>query len=143
MTGYVKYYECTYCHYGEQYVQGPGFLVRPQSFDEYISGNQRLFHYQIHEKIISLADRYPQLLISATYQVYKCPSCGILYNKSKVNMVSDDKVLHVNGFKCTRCRRRLKPTNINRLRKAVCPACLKPSFIRQKEVDLLWNAVNG
>ncbi len=143
MTGYVKYYECSSCHYGEQFVQGPGFLVRPQSFPEYIAGNHRLFHYKIHEKIINLANRYQALLISATYQVYKCPTCGILFNKSKVNMVSDDMVLHVNEFKCTRCRRRLKPTNINRLRRAVCPVCLKPSFLRQKENDLLWSSVKA
>lgn len=138
MTGYVKYYICSNCHYEEEFRQGPGFLVKPQSLEEYISGNQKLFHYKIHNKIIAMAEAHPGLLISASYQVYKCPHCQILYNKSQANIMVDGQTLHQNVFKCRVCRRRLKPTNMNRLKKAVCPSCGKSSFHRHDVSDLLW-----
>lgn len=138
MTGYTCSYLCSSCHYEEEFMQGPGFQVKPQSYEEYISGNNKLFHYKIHEKIVALAGNYSRFLISASFQVYKCPHCRILYNKTQVNMYSDDLLLHRNIFKCSRCRRRLKLTNINRLKIASCPVCLRATFRRQKIRDHLW-----
>jgi DNA-directed RNA polymerase subunit RPC12/RpoP len=138
MIGYACSYLCRYCRYEEVFRQGPGYTVKPQSFQEYMSGNSRLFHYKIHDKIVALAKVYPDLLIGASFQVYKCPHCKILHNKVQVNIYADDKLLHVNLFKCSRCRRRLRLTNINRLKTAVCPGCLKSTFQRQKPLDVLW-----
>lgn len=138
MTGYMCSYLCSSCHFEEEFMQGPGFQVRPQTFDEYMAGNNKLFHYKIHDKIVALSAEYPGMLISASFQVYKCPHCKILHNKIQVNIYSGEQILHRNLFKCSRCRRRLKLTNINRLRMATCPACSRNSFKRQKIRDHLW-----
>lgn len=138
MTGYSCSYLCNSCHFEEVFMQGPGFQVKPQTFSEYISGNNKLFHYKIHDKIVSIVSSYPEMLISASFQVYKCPHCKILHNKSQVNIYAGDLLLHKNVFKCSHCKRRLKLTNINRLKTATCPICLKNSFKRQKIKDLLW-----
>jgi uncharacterized CHY-type Zn-finger protein len=138
MIGYSCSYNCSSCHYEEVFRQGPGFQVKPQTYGEYVSGNNRLFHYKIHDKIVSLAKNYPKLLISASFQVYKCPYCKLLHNKTQVNIFDGDNLLHNNVFKCSRCKRRLKLTNINRLKLAVCPVCMKNSFRRQKVKDSLW-----
>jgi hypothetical protein len=138
MTGYIKYYHCSICQYGEEFRQGPGFLVKPQTYAQYISGNIKLFHYKIHQKITSLAKNFPGMVISASYQVYKCPYCKIICNKTQVKIVDGDQIAHSNIFKCKYCKRRLKPTNINRLRKAACPGCLRYTFVRQNTPDLLW-----
>ncbi len=119
-------------------MQGPGYQVKPQTFEEYVSGNNKLFHYKIHEKIVSLATVNPGILIGASFQVYKCPQCKILYNKTQVHIFKGEQLLHNNEFKCTHCKRRLKLTNINRLKTATCPGCLKNTFHRQKMKDLLW-----
>jgi hypothetical protein len=138
MTGYACSYLCNYCHFEEVFMQGPGFQVKPQTFNEYISGNHKLFHYKIHDKIVSMVSSYPEMIISASFQVYKCPQCRTLHNKTRVNIYSGEQVLHRNVFKCCQCKRRLKPTNVNRLKKATCPVCMKSSFKRQKIKDLLW-----
>jgi len=138
MTGYTCSYLCRYCRYEEVFRQGPGFQVKPQSFDEYMAGNNKLFHYKIHGKIIALSAKNPDMLISASFQVYKCPHCKLLHNKTQVNLYAGDIMLHHNVFKCSRCRRRLKLTNINRLKTATCPGCLRPSFKRQKIRAGLW-----
>jgi DNA-directed RNA polymerase subunit RPC12/RpoP len=138
MTGYSCSYLCSHCQFEEIFMQGPGFQIKPQSFEEYVSGNNKLFHYKIHEKIVALAKVNPAILIGASFQVYKCPHCKILYNKTQVNIFSGEQLLHNNVFKCTHCKRRLKLTNINRLKTATCPGCLKSTFHRQKVKDLLW-----
>jgi predicted RNA-binding Zn-ribbon protein involved in translation (DUF1610 family) len=138
MTGYTSLYLCSSCHFEEEFMQGPGFQVKPQSYETYIGGNNKLFHYKIHEKIISLAGNYPGLLIGASFQVYKCPGCKTLHNKTQVFVYSEDRLIHRNVFKCSSCGRRLKPTNINRLKTATCPGCLRATFRRQKIVDHLW-----
>lgn len=138
MTGYVCSYLCSGCLYEEEFIQGPGFQVKPQSYAEYISGNNKLFHYKIHNKIVSIAAVYPGLLISASFQVYRCPGCRTLHNKTQVHIYSEDRVLHRNVFKCSQCGRRLKLTNINRLKTAICPCCLRNTFRRQKIRDHLW-----
>ena len=138
MIGYACMYLCSSCRYEEVFRQGPGYNVKPQSFQDYISGNSRLFHYKIHHKILALAKEFPDLVIGASFQVYKCPHCRILHNKVQVNIYEGDRLLHRNHFKCNRCGRRLRLTNINRLKTAICPGCFKNNFHRQKPMDVLW-----
>jgi DNA-directed RNA polymerase subunit RPC12/RpoP len=138
MAGHEFSYKCKYCEYEEYYKQGHGYLVRPQSFQEYKSTNQKLFHYEIHNKIVRLSKEYPGLAINATFQVYKCPKCNLLHNKVQVSLTEGEKSLHLNRFKCTKCRSRLRLTNIHRLKKATCPVCGKPGYRRQNLHDRLW-----
>jgi len=131
MVGHEYSYKCTRCNYEEYYKQGNGYLVKPQTFEEYRSTNQKLFHYEIHNKILRLSGIHPDLMIDATFQVYKCPKCNLLHNKVQVALSEGERQLHINRFKCSRCRYPLRLTNIHRLRKATCPVCGKPAFRRQ------------
>lgn len=138
MVGRAYSYKCSRCGYEEYYKQGHGYLVRPQSYDEYISTNRKLFHYEIHNKIETLAALHPDLLIEATFRVFKCPKCNLLHGKVQVNLTSEGRLLHSSSFKCRKCRTRLKLTNIHRLKHATCPACGKSSYHRGKQQILLW-----
>lgn len=136
--GHAYSYKCSNCSFEEYYKQGHGFLVKPQSYQEYMASNQKLFHYEIHNKIVTLAKRYNNLEIDATFQVYKCPRCNLLHNKVQVTLLEGGRLLHTTQFKCTRCRARLRLTNIHRLKRATCRACGKASFRRQELGNLLW-----
>lgn len=137
MIGHAYSYKCGHCGYEEYYKQGHGYLVKPQSYEEYVSSNQKLFHYEIHNKIEMLVAQHPGLMIEATFQVYKCPKCHILHGKVQVNLSDGDQLLHTSRFKCMKCRSRLRLTNIHRLKRATCPACGKKSFRRQNLGTLL------
>ncbi len=136
MVGHAYMYKCSNCLYEERLKQGHGYLVRPQSFEEYRENSQKLFHYEIHDKILRLSHDHPAMEINAIFQVYRCPKCNLLHNKVEVTISEGERLLHINRFKCSRCRSRLKLTNIHRLKKATCPACGKPSFRRQRSGDL-------
>jgi len=138
MAGHEYSYKCKHCTYEEYFKQGHGYMVRPQSYQEYISTNQKLFHYEIHDKIIRQYKFHPDLIINATFQVYKCPKCNLLYNKVQVTLTEGDRSLHTNRFRCSNCKSRLKLTNIHRLKKASCPNCGKTSYQRQNLHDRLW-----
>ena len=138
MAGHEYSYKCTHCNYEEYFKQGHGYLVKPQTFGEYKATNQKLFHYEIHNKIVRLAKSYPGMIINATFQVYKCPKCNLLHNKIQVTLTDGLVSLHTNRFKCSKCRSRLKLTNIHRLKRAICPLCGKQSFHRQELNNLLW-----
>ncbi len=132
MIGRAYSYKCSNCAYEAYYKQGHGYLVKPQTYQEYVALNQKLFHYEIRNKIVTLAENHPQLLIEAIFQVYKCPKCNLLHNKVQVTLTDGKELLHTNRFKCSQCRTRLKLTNIHRLKRATCPACGKSAFRRQK-----------
>lgn len=138
MVGHAYSYKCSHCAFEEYYKQGHGYLVKPQTYQEYLMANQKLFHYEIRNKINAFAKSHEDLVIDATFQVYKCPKCNLLHNKVQVTLSEGDRLLHTNRFKCIRCRSRLKLTNIHRLKRATCPACGKASFRRQNLSDLLW-----
>ncbi|HPT31938.1 MAG TPA: hypothetical protein PLW67_08865 [Prolixibacteraceae bacterium] len=138
MAGHEFSYKCKYCAFEEYFKQGHGYLVRPQSFQEYKNTNQKFFHYEIHNKIVRLHPAHPDMVINATFQVYKCPKCNVLYDKVQVTLTDGQKSLHTNRFKCSRCKSRLKLTNIHRLKRARCPVCGKPSYQRQKKHVRLW-----
>lgn len=131
MVGHAYSYRCSHCLYEEFFKQGHGYLVKPQSFDEYREMRQKLFHYEIHNKIVRLSKDHPGMEIDATFQVYKCPKCNLLHNKVQVTLTDGETLLHTNRFKCSRCRSGIKLTNIHRLKRATCPACGKPGFRRQ------------
>lgn len=137
MVGHAYSYRCSNCAYEAYYKQGHGYLVKPQTYLEYVASNQKLFHYEIRHKIAFLAEIHPDLVIDATFQVYKCPKCNLLHNKVQVTLSDGDSLLHTNRFKCSQCRSRLKLTNIHRLKRATCPACGKATFRRQKLGSLL------
>ncbi|HOI48832.1 MAG TPA: hypothetical protein PK167_05980 [Prolixibacteraceae bacterium] len=136
--GYAYSYKCSRCSYEEYFKQGYGFQVRPQSFDDYMGANRKLFHYKIHDKIISLSKVHPDLQIEAAFQVYKCPRCNRLHNKIQVSLVSGEGKNHDAEFRCTGCHTRLRLTNIHRLRRAACPACGGQTFHREALRDVLW-----
>jgi hypothetical protein len=138
MIGHEYSYKCAWCNYEEYYKQGEGYLVKPQSLHEYRSAKQKLFHYEIHNKILRLSKDHPDLIINATFQVYKCPKCNLLHNKVQVTLTEGETSLHINRFKCTKCRSRLRLTNIHRLKKATCPSCGKSGYRRQDLHDKLW-----
>ncbi len=136
MVGRAYTYKCSRCSYEERLKQGHGYLVKPQSFEEYRENPRKLFHYEIHNKILKLSRDHPAMEINATFQVYRCRKCNLLHNKIQVTIYDGEALLHINRFKCTLCRTRLKLTNIHRLKTATCPACGKPKFRRQSSDDL-------
>jgi len=138
MAGHEYSYKCNYCKFEEYFKQGHGYLVKPQTFEEYKKINQKLFHYEIHNKIVKLSKTHPGMIINATFQVYKCPKCNLLHNKIQVSLTEGTHSLHTNRFKCTHCRSRLRLTNIHRLKKATCPVCGKAGYKRLDLHDRLW-----
>jgi len=137
--GDVYTYKCHKCGYTEDFNQGHGYLVHPQSVHDYLARKKKLFHYKTHNKIVSLSKMHNNLQIQATFQVYLCHKCQILYNKAKVKIYEGDKVFHKSRFRCTRCNSRLKLTNIHRLKKARCPGCNHLSFKRDATPHHLWD----
>jgi len=138
MVGHAFSYKCSHCSYEEYLKQGHGYLVKPQSYEEYLETHQKLFHYEIHNKIVKLSGSFPDMIINATFQVYKCPKCNLLHNKVQVTLSNGAKLLHTNRFKCTHCHGRIKLTNIHRLKKATCPVCGKQDFRRISADNSLW-----
>ncbi|MBP7504641.1 MAG: hypothetical protein KA780_04290 [Prolixibacteraceae bacterium] len=137
MVGNAYSYKCGNCACEVYFNQGHGYLVKPQTYSEYLTSNHKLFHYEIRNKIASLGEIHPGLVIDAIFQVYKCPKCNLLHNKVQVTLSDGERLLHTNRFKCSRCRSLLKLTNIHRLKRATCPACGKATFRRQKLGSLL------
>lgn len=136
--GYAYSYKCTNCNYEQSFNQGNGYLIHPQSFQDYIDRNRKIFHYKVHRKILELSKSRPDLEIEASFRVYKCPRCNLLYDKIFVRMVSEGLKLHSSRFRCTDCLTKLKLTNIHRLKKATCPVCGKNTFSRGSFRSTLW-----
>jgi hypothetical protein len=137
--GYTYIYKCQKCGYEEGFNQGYGFLVHPQTVNDYLNLKKQLFHYKTHEKIVSLAKAHDNLQIKAAFQVYMCPHCRLLFDKAEVKIYDDKKVFHKSRFRCSNCAGKLKLTNIHRLNKATCPVCKKKSFSLDHTHYNLWN----
>jgi len=131
-------YKCRNCGYEEFFNQGHGHLVHPQSVKDYLTLKKKLFHYKTHGKILALSQVHPNLQIKATFQIYMCPDCRLLYDKAEVKVYDDEKTYHKSQFRCTHCNRRLKLTNIHRLKEAACPVCHSLEFGRDKQLHQLW-----
>ena len=137
--GHAYKYRCSRCGFEQDFNQGHGFLVHSQSLDEYLNQGIKLFHYKTHDALIKLASQNNNLYLKAGFQIYKCPKCKILEDKTEVTVFKDEKVVHKSEFRCNECRTRLKLTNIHRLKKAICPVCRKRTFQMNHSNIVLWD----
>lgn len=136
--GHAYTYRCGYCGYEEQFNQGHGFLVHSQPLKDYLKLRVKLFHYKTHDLLKQLSAKNNNLFVKAGFQVYKCPRCSILYDKIEVTVFNNKEVVHKSEFRCSKCKSRLKLTNIHRLSKATCPACFHNSFRLAFSSPQLW-----
>ena len=137
--GHAYKYRCHHCGYEQEFNQGHGFLVHSQPLNEYLDQPKKLFHYKTHNVLKKLAADYDNLYLKAGFQVYKCPKCKVLVDKTEVVVFNDEKVVHKSEFRCNECRTRLKLTNIHRLKKAICPKCHKRTFQMDHLNTELWD----
>ena len=137
--GHAYPYRCEHCGFEEYFNQGHGFLIHSQPVTDYIQQRTKLFHYKTHNLLREMAKQNKDLFLKAGFQIYKCPSCKILYDKVEVVVYQDDKVVHKSRFRCNKCKSRLKLTNIHRLKKAFCPNCHKKTFQINNAHQLLWD----
>ena len=137
--GHNYKYRCGHCGYEESFNRGHGFLIHSQPLEEYLNRPIKLFHYKTHDLLESLAKKFDNLYLKTGFQVYKCPKCKILYDKTEVMVFGDSGVIHKSEFRCNSCRSRLKLTNIHRLKKAICPKCHKRTFQIDHMHSELWD----
>ena len=115
--GHAYKYRCERCGFEQNFNQGHGFLVHSQPLEEYLEQSKKLFHYKTHNVLKNLAEKNENLFLKAGFQIYKCPKCKILQDKTEVVVYNDESVVHKSEFRCNVCRSRLKLTNIHRLKK--------------------------
>ncbi len=132
-------YCCEHCSFEQEFNQGHGFLVHSQTLNEYMRQPTVLFHYKTHKVLKKLASKSDNLYLKAGFQVFKCPTCKVLYDKTEVVVLDDENVVHKSEFRCNDCRSRLKLTNIHRLKKAICPKCRKRTFKMDHLNIALWD----
>ena len=137
--GHAYKYRCSNCGFQQNFNQGHGFLIHSQPLDEYLHQNSKLFHYKTHSTLEKLAKQNSNLYLKAGFQIYKCPKCKLLQDKTEVTVFSDEAVVHKSEFRCNQCRSRLKLTNIHRLKKAICPSCKKRTFQMNHLNTELWD----
>lgn len=135
--GHTYQYRCSYCNYEQEFNRGHGYLIHSQPLANYLKQPRKIFHYKTHRLLINLAKENKNLFLKAGFQVYKCPTCKLLYDKPEVIVFDDNNIVHKSEFRCTHCRSRLKLTNIHRLKKAICPKCKKRTFHMQP-INALW-----
>lgn len=137
--GHSYKYRCEHCGYEENFNRGHGYLIHSQPLDEYLKHPKKLFHYKTHNLLVSLSKKHKNLYLKAGFQVYKCPKCKLLHDKTEVVVFNDEHVVHKSEFRCNKCRSRLKLTNIHRLKKAICPKCSKRTFQLDQMHSELWD----
>lgn len=137
--GHAYTYRCNHCGYEDKFNQGHGFLIRSQPLADYLKLRVKLFHYKTHDVLKQLARQNDDLFVKAGFQVYKCPRCKILYDKTEVTVFNEKRVIHKSEFRCSQCKLRLKLTNIHRLKNATCPVCRKSSFRKVSTHHQLWD----
>lgn len=131
-------YKCRKCGYEQHFNQGYGFLVHPQSVQNYLGLKKQLFHYKTHDKIVRLSEKYDDLQIKAAFQVYMCPQCRLLFDKAEIKVYDSKRVIHKSRFRCSNCNHKLKLTNIHRLNTAACPVCKTKTFRLDHTSHNLW-----
>ena len=136
--GHIYPYYCEHCGYEEQFYHGHGYLIHSQSLKDYLKQRTILFHYKVHNLLKQLDKKFKDLFIKSGFQVYKCPSCKLLFDKVEVVVYHEDEIIHKSDFRCTTCRTRLKLTNIHRLKKAICPKCRHKTFHNSPKQNVLW-----
>jgi hypothetical protein len=132
-------YRCDKCGYEDHFNEGHGFLIHPMALDSFLKIRKQLFHHKTNTLIKRLAKDHKDLFIDAGFKIFKCPDCNLLYDKIEVTLTDGGKLLHKSEFRCTKCRARLKLTNIHRLKKAVCPSCNNYSFKSDQRKMVLWD----
>lgn len=137
--GHAYKYTCRRCGFEKDFIQGHGFMIHSQPLKEYLQQGKKLFHYKTHNALKQLAVQNTDLYLKAGFQIYKCPKCKILQDKTEVTVFNDETVVHKSEFRCGHCRSRLKLTNIHRLKKAICPACKKRTFQMSHISSELWD----
>lgn len=137
--GHAYKYRCDNCGYEEHFNQGHGFMVHSQALNDYLQQPAKLFHYKTQYVLKTLAKENENLYLKAGFQIYKCPKCKILRDKTEVVVFDGEKIVHKSEFRCNFCRSRMKLTNIHRLKKAICPKCSKRTFQMNHRNDELWD----
>jgi DNA-directed RNA polymerase subunit RPC12/RpoP len=137
--GHAYNYRCQRCGFEQDFNQGHGFLIHSQHLNDYLKQGKKLFHYKTHQLLKSLAEQSDNLYLKAGFQIYKCPKCKILQDKTEVTVFREEEVIHKSEFRCKHCRSRLKLTNIHRLKKAICPACKNRTFQMNHISNELWD----
>lgn len=132
-------YRCDKCSFEARFNEGHGFLIHPQPLDSYLKSGEILFHHKTHKALLKFGGKGKGFFLDAGFKIYKCPQCGLLYDKVDVTVYDDGKPVHKSEFRCSRCRSRLKLTNIHRLKKAVCAACGKNTFRFDPRKMVLWD----
>ena len=136
--GHHYQYRCSSCGYEQTFNRGHGYLIHSQPLEDYLKQPKKLFHYKTDHLLRSLANAHKGLYLKAGFQVYKCPKCKILFDKTEVVVFDDNNVVHKSEFRCSKCSSRLKLTNIHRLKKAICPKCNKRTFRLSHTHTVLW-----
>lgn len=136
--GHAYQYRCSHCAFEQEFNCGHGYQTHSQPLTDYLKQSRKVFHYKTHLLLTRLAGEHKNLFLKAGFQVYKCPNCKLLFDKSEVVVFDGDKEIHRSEFRCTKCRSRLKLTNIHRLKNAICPKCGKRTF-RLQPINALWN----
>lgn len=137
--GHHYQYRCSSCGYEQTFNRGHGYLIHSQPLEDYLKQPTKLFHYKTDKVLRTLAKAQNDLYLKAGFQVYKCPNCKVLYDKTEVVVFNDEQVVHKSEFRCSKCRSRLKLTNIHRLKKAICPKCHKRTFKLSHLQNELWD----
>lgn len=132
-------YRCEHCGYTEHFNQGHGFKVHSQPLGDYLKQSKKLFHYKTQNILENLAKDGGNLYLKAGFQIYKCPKCKVLQDKTEVVLYKDEEIVHKSEFRCSTCRTRLKLTNIHRLKKAICPNCRNRTFKMDRNHSDLWD----
>jgi len=137
--GHAYKYRCNHCGYDQEFNQGHGFLIHSQSLNEYLNQSTKLFHYKTHNTLKKLAGQKSNLHLKAGFQIYKCPKCRLLKDKTEVVVFNEEQIVHKSEFRCNECGTRLKLTNIHRLKKAICPVCKRRTFQMDSSNMELWD----
>jgi DNA-directed RNA polymerase subunit RPC12/RpoP len=132
-------YRCDHCSFEARFNEGHGFLIHPQPLDSYLNTGEILFHHKTHKALVKLGRKKKNLFLNAGFKIYKCTRCNLLFDKVDVTVYDEGMPEHKSEFRCSRCRSRLKLTNIHRLKKAVCPACGKNTFRFDPRKMVLWD----
>ena len=137
--GHAYSYRCEHCGFEKSFNEGHGFLIHSQSVKDYLKQRTKLFHYKTHNLLKKLAEKNDDLYLKAGFQIYKCPKCNLLHDKVEVVVYDNEKIIHRTKFKCSKCKARLKLTNIHRLKRTICPQCHNKTFRIDHSIQKLWN----
>lgn len=138
VMGHSYQFICKDCRNTQQLYQGWSFMIHDQAVNDYLQSSQVKLHYKTHLKILQLNEKYQNLYLKMEYRIYRCRKCLQVSDRLFVHVMYEDIVLHKTHFRCSSCKITVKPTNIHRLKFAICPKCKSKRFEKSKEL-MLWN----